>query len=103
VIPGELRRITKVLGTPAAVRADAVHTAHPAHPDTGTEREVRSLTSDDFADDLVAWNDAGMYRRQFTCRDVEIRSADSAGAYAQEDLARTRNGPVDILEPQRFQ
>ena len=60
--------------------------------------QVTRRTGEDFADDLVAGDDAVMLRFEVTLDDIEIGAADAADADLEQDLIGRGCGLRDVLD-----
>jgi hypothetical protein len=89
-VSGKDRAVAEVLHRMAAIPAIAIDAADPGDAGAGAEREFWSGSVDDFADDLVAGDDAGMDWRKVAFNDVQVSAADSAGEDFEENMAGLR-------------
>ncbi len=79
--------VAEVFFAAAAEGASAVGAADPGDADARADWKVGGCALDDFADDLVAGDEAWVERGQVAFDDVEVGAADSAGEDAEEDVA----------------
>jgi hypothetical protein len=86
-VSGEDRRIAKVFEPTAAIGAISINTANPRNTDAGAERQLGRSAAFNYPYDLVAGDESFLSRRQFPLDEVEIRTADTAGANPKKDLA----------------
>ena len=91
-VAGEDGVVAEVLHAVAAEPAVAVDAADPGDADARAERKLGGGAVDDFADDLMAGDDARVERRKVALDDVEVGAADAAGEDAEEDVAGVRVG-----------
>ena len=85
-VSGEDGRIAKILEAATAVWASSVYAADPGNADAGAERQLGRSAVLDNPYDLVAGDEGVFLWRQFALDDVQIRTADSAGADMKQDL-----------------
>ena len=87
-VSGEDGRITKIFESATAIWAGSVYTADPGNTDARTERQLGGSTVDNIPHNLVPGYKRLFSRRQLAFYDVEIGTADSAGANPKKDLPR---------------
>lgn len=85
-VSGEDRRITKIFESTTAIGTGSVYTADPGNTDTRAERQLGGGAVDNIPDNLVPGNERFLSRGQLALHDVEIGTADSAGANPKKDL-----------------
>jgi len=102
-IPGELGRRAKVLGPASAVRAAATRTPQPGDADPLTERKTfdTGASLDHSADDFVSQDKREFALPEFAVEDVQVRTADAACAYREQQLSRCGLWPRPFDESQR--
>ena len=71
-----------------AIKASAVHTAHPRNANTGARDHPFSRKH--FSYDLVPRSDARITRRKLTFRNVQVSAANATGAHFQQNMPRLR-------------
>src|SRR5579885_1448338 len=81
-----------------------VSRSHDADARALSETRYADAPLFDRPDNLVAWDDARMLRRQVALADVQVGAAYAAGADAHQDLVglRLRNGRLDVAKRSRF-
>ena|ERR1700693_1606708 len=85
-VSGKDRRIAKIFESAAAVRAGSIDAADPGNTDASADRQLGRRAIDDVAHDLVAGDQRLFAWRQFAFQDVQICTADAAGAHPEQDL-----------------
>jgi hypothetical protein len=70
----------------ATVGTNSIHTADPGNADARAERQLGSSSIDNIPYDLMARDERLLSRRQVAFHDVEVRTADPAGANPKEKL-----------------
>jgi len=80
--------IAKIFRASTAIRAGSVDAAEPGNTDSCPEGKLRRGPIHDLANNLVTWDQRIALRGQLASDDVQIGSADSTSAHAQEHLAR---------------
>ena len=91
-VSGECGGIAEILETTAAIGADAVDTAQPRNAHARRQFEICGAAIGNFADNLMSGDDIRQARRQFAFDNVQIRSADAAGAYSKKHVPRSHGG-----------
>jgi hypothetical protein len=88
----EQRRVTEILFSSLAIAARSVRLVQPSNPHAHALRKARSTRSRlfDFSDDLMPRNHGRFLRREFSFDHMQVRAADTAYLYADEDLSGTR-------------
>src|SRR5579863_7927262 len=92
----ENRPIAEVLHLVAAEPAIAVDAAHPRNAGSDSDRQVRCVTCDNFADDLVAGDQLRLEGRKVAFDDVKIGATDTAGQDLEQDLAGSWRGDCGL-------
>src|SRR5262249_12100326 len=103
-ISSELRKVAQVLASTAAVKTSSVCTVQPRHPNACANfvlGRIRAKTLNQ-ADDLVSGDDVGFLGRQLALYHMEIRPADPAGVYAQQNFAFARLRDRDLSQFERL-
>jgi hypothetical protein len=101
VVPGEGRRIAKILKIVSAVPALTVRPSQPAHANLGAQPKCSGCCTQNYSHDLMAGNEAGMRSRQFSFDDMEIGPANAACEHAQQHLSRSEFRAEHFLDSQR--
>jgi hypothetical protein len=70
-----------------AIRTSAIRPAEPANTDARAEWDILRGAADYFTDNLVAWDHARLFGWQIAFDDVQIGTANSAGAHSQENVS----------------
>ncbi len=97
-VAGEDGMVAEVLHVVAAEPAIAVDAADPGDADARACGEHRGCAFDNFADDLMAGDDAWMERREIALDDVEVSAADAAGEDLEEQFAGLRLRARDVFD-----
>ena len=97
-VAGEDGMVAEVLHVVTAKPAVAVDAADPGDADAHADGRGCGCAFNDFADNLMAGDDARMEGRKVALDDVEIGAADAAGDDFEEDFARLRLGTGDFFD-----
>jgi hypothetical protein len=100
-VSGESRCITEVFKTPPAIPARPVSASKPADSHTRAKRKFCRSPTGNFADNLMSGNHFVGTRRQFAFDNVQVRPANSTGAYAQKDVTGFWSRLLDFVNSKR--
>ncbi len=97
-VAGEDGVVAEVLHAVTAEPAIAVNAADPGDAGARADGQVCGCAFNDFADDLMAGDDARVEGRKIALDDVEIGAADAAGDDFEENFAGLRLGARDVFD-----
>ena len=98
-VAGEGWRVAQVFHSATAVCAGAIGAAKPGN--TNPRAALHAISCAHFPHNLVARNDAGMQRREFTLNDVQIGTTHATGTYSQQHVPWHRLGNGDVFDSER--
>jgi hypothetical protein len=84
-----------------AIPAASIHTADPRDANASACCKASRTGIRNFCNDLVSWNDFIATWRQVTLNNVQVRSTNTTGAYAQENMAGLEVRFWDLADFQR--
>jgi hypothetical protein len=101
-VSGKDRRVAQILKSAKAVRAVSVNTANPGNTHARTQGQLGGCSVDNISHNLVAGDEGLLPGRQFAFDDVEIRTADAAGADAKENFTGSGLRLGSFFNPKRL-
>jgi hypothetical protein len=97
----ERRVITEILPAAPAIRAAAIHAAHPGNSDARALGQLGSAALNHFAYNLMPGNHRRHSRRQISLHNVQIGAAHTACPHSKEDVARRQIRQCDLFNVER--
>ena len=100
-VAGEDGSIAKVLHASAAVPTCSVGAANPRNSNARSGRKVCGGAFHDVADNLMSGNQVLAARRKFAFHNMQVGTANTAGADFQQDMARLQRRARNFIDAKR--